>query len=116
MIRLLADESVSGVIIRQLRRRLISIDLLTAHDAGLRTADDESVLEWAAEQGRVVITADRDTMIGYAYARVASGKRMPGLLVAGQKLPVGLVVEDLLTIAGASEPSEWESQVVHLPL
>jgi predicted nuclease of predicted toxin-antitoxin system len=39
------------------------LDLVRVQEVGLRTADDPDILEWAAAQGRVLVTRDRDTMI-----------------------------------------------------
>jgi hypothetical protein len=74
------------------------------------------VLEWAALDGRLVVAADKRTMIGFAYARVESGLRMPGLIIGGQHLTIGLMVRDLLYMIECSEPEDWDGQVIYLPL
>lgn len=116
MLRLLADASFSGDITRGLLLRSPSLDLVRVQDIGLRTAADPIILERAAGDGRVVLTQDLNTMIGYAYERVRLGQGMPGLFVVGQDVSIGQVIEDILILAECSEEGEWEGQVVHLPL
>lgn len=116
MIRFLADENFNGDIIRALRRRLPSIDLLTAADANLLATPDPAILEWAAVNGRIVVTSDAETMIGFAYARIASGLAMPGLFYSHQDAPASRVMFDLLLIANCSEQEEWANRVLHLPM
>ena len=81
MLRLLADASLHGDITRGLLQRQPNLDFVRAQDRGLRTAADQVILEQAAHEGRVVVTQDLDTMIGYAYTRVRLGQPMPGLFV-----------------------------------
>ena len=55
MLRLAADENFNGNIVRGLRRRSPDLDIIRVQDVGLLGADDASVLEWAAKEGRVVV-------------------------------------------------------------
>jgi hypothetical protein len=41
---------------------------------------------------------------------------MPGVIVLRSDMTIGQVIEDLLTVAGASLEGEWKDQVVYLPL
>jgi hypothetical protein len=116
MLPLAADESLHGDIVRGLRRRLPGIDLVTAHEAGLGGADDPTVLEWAAASGRVLVTQDENTMVGFAWGRVRAGHFMPGVLVRGRGVTVGQAIEDLLVIAQAGTAEDFRDQVVFLPL
>jgi len=109
------DESVHGDITRGLLRRRPDLDLLRAHDAGLAGADDPTLLESAAAAGRVVLTSDVSTLVGYAYDRVRAGHQMPGVFVVRQGTDVGRAIEDLLLAAEAGLEGEWEGQVRYLP-
>jgi hypothetical protein len=60
-------------------RARVSVDVARVQDVGLSGAADPDVLAPAAGEGRVVVTHDANTMA--AYARVAAGARMPGLVV-----------------------------------
>lgn len=81
MLPLAADEDLHGAIIRGLRRREPTIDLLRVVDVHPPGTPDPVVLEWAATSGRIVITQDESTMVGYAWDRVRAGLPMPGVIV-----------------------------------
>jgi hypothetical protein len=97
-------------------RRLPDLDLVRVQDVSLAGAGDPVILEWAAGEGRVLLTHDVKTMEALAYERVGQGLPMPGVFVASQSLPVGLVIEELVTLAECSREGEWEGRVIHLPL
>lgn len=80
MLRLASDADVNGDIIRGLRRRLPEIDLVRAQEALPEGTPDLDVLAWAAAENRILITNDRNTMVGFAYQRVAKAEPVPGLI------------------------------------
>ena len=116
MIRLAADENLNYNIVRGVLRRNPEVDIIRVQDAGLSGAEDPAVLEWAAQEGRVLLTHDVATMTRYAYERVHEGKPMPGVFEVGRIVPAGLAIEEILLIAECSLESEWEGQVRYLPL
>ena len=116
MLRLAADENFNNNIVRGLLRRRPDADLVRIQDVGLSRADDPTVLEWAAEQGRVVVSHDVSTLRKHAYERVAAGLRMPGVFEVPNTLSIGRAIDDLLLIIECSLESEWEGQVRYLPL
>jgi predicted nuclease of predicted toxin-antitoxin system len=79
MIGLAFDENFNHDILRGMLRRNAGLDAVRLQDAGLSGQDDPTVLEWAAQQSRVLISYDVSTITAYAYARVAAGKTMPGV-------------------------------------
>jgi hypothetical protein len=83
---------------------------------GLSGAEDPIILDWAAREGRVLLTHDVSTVPPFAYQRIETGQTMPGVIVVRESLPVGRVIDDLLFIVECSEPGEWESQVRYLPM
>ena len=93
MLRLASDADVHGGIIRGLRRRLPEIDLVRAQDALSEGTPDPEVLAWAAAQGRVQITNDRNTVVGFAYQRVAAGELMPGLIATTNEQSIGSAID-----------------------
>ena len=88
MLRLLSDECFEGKVVRGLRRRRPSLDLVRVQDVGLRGMNDPGVLAWAATENRILLTHDRQTVPGFAYARVLGGEPMPGVFVINDKTPV----------------------------
>lgn len=116
MLRLLADENFNGRILRALQRQIPDLDVIRVQDTPLYRADDPSVLAWAAEAGRIVLTHDIATLVGYALQRVHAGQAMPGVVVMRSDAQVGRVAEDLQILIETSQPEELEGQVVFLPL
>jgi hypothetical protein len=112
MLLLVADENFNHDIVRGLLRKKTDLDIVRVQDVGLRGAEDPVILEWAANEDRLVLTHDAATMADYAYERVTRGLRMP----VADDLPLGQVIEDLLLLAEYSNKGEWESQVIYLPL
>jgi hypothetical protein len=116
MIPLAIDENFNNDVLRGLVRRNPRLDVVRVQDAGLSSLDDEAVLQWAAEQGRVLVTHDVSTITAHAYARAIAGQRMPGVFEVPRSVAVAVAIEDLLLIAECSLPGEWEGQVRYLPL
>jgi len=114
--RFLADENFKTAIVVGLRRMVPGVDIVRVQDVGLRTTDDPVILEWAARDGRILLTHDIRTIPNFANRRVSSGLPMPGVFVAHVAVPVGVVVGDLTVIASASDAAEWTNQVAYLPL
>ena len=82
---------------------------------GIRGATDPVVLEWAASEGRVLLTHDVTTMGTAAYERIAAGMAMPGVFFVGWRYPTGRAIDALELLVGASIDGEWENQVRYLP-
>ena len=112
----LADENFDNRILEGLLLRKPNIDAVTVRDVGLHGRKDPIVLEWAAQQGRIVLTHDVSTMTAYAYERIRSGQRMPGVFEVGQKEAIGPIIEDILLIDECSLEGEWENKIRYLPL
>ncbi len=74
------------------------------------------MLEWAAGEGRVLLTHDVNTLAAFAYERVAQGLPMPGGFEVPLKVPVGVAIEEIVLLAECSLDGEWEGQVNYLPL
>lgn len=116
MLALAADENFNNDIVRGLLRREPDLNIVRLQDVGLSGADDPAVLEWAAQEGRVLLTHDASTITYYAYERTRAGKPMPGVFEVSRDIPVGQVIEDILLLAEYSLEGEWEGQVRYLPL
>jgi len=110
----LADENFNNDIVRGLLRRKTDLDIVRVQDVGLSGADDPTILEWAAREGRVLFTHDVSTITHYAYERVSAGKAMPGVFEVSRELSLGAVIEDILLLAECGLEGEWEGQVRYL--
>lgn len=117
MLRLASDADVSGGVIRGLLRRRADLDLVRAQDQLPNGPPDPKVLEWAAAQNPVLISNDRQTMIGYARKRIAAGESMPGLISTTGEQSIGSTIHDILLIAECLSEADIQADgIVFLPL
>ncbi len=116
MLQFLADENFNNDIVRGILRRNPEFDIVRVQDIRLSGADDPTVLEWAAQENRILLTHDVRTITRYAYERVVSDQKMPGVFEISRSTPISTVIEDILLIAECSLENEWEGQVRYLPL
>ncbi len=101
---------------RGVLRQSPGVEIVRVQDVGLSGVDDPTVLAWAAQENRIVLTHDVATMISFAYERIQAGQSMPGLFEVSRRVPVGLAIEEIILIAECSLEGEWEGQVRFLPL
>lgn len=115
MLKLLVDENFDNTIVRGLFRRNPMLDMVRVQDVGLSGKDDLTVLEWAAQEGRILLTHDVATITCYAYDRVKQGQPMPGVIEISTDAPIRRVIEDVLVLVECSQEGELEGQVQYLP-
>lgn len=116
MLRFAADENFNMHIVSGVLRRVPDADIVRVQDAGLEGVDDPVVLEWAAREGRVLLTHDANTLTAFAYERIAQGLSMPGVFEVSLKVPIVVAIQEILLLAECSLEGEWEGQVNYLPL
>ena len=46
---------------------MADVDIVRVQDVGLAGSPDPAILAWAASEGRVLLTHDRETVPGFAY-------------------------------------------------
>ncbi len=95
MLRLVSDENFDGRITRGLLHRRPSLDLVRVQDVGLMQTLDAGILEWAAQEGRQLLTHDISTVRPAVQERLDHGKKGTGdsaeawsLFLGGQCLPL----------------------------
>ncbi len=115
-IRFLADENFDHKTLTGIKRREPNLDIVAVQEVGLREVDDVQILEWAAEEDRIVVTHDVSTFADFAYERVAASRPMPGVIEIPESVPRSVIIDELILIAGASESADWQNRVVYLPL
>ena len=114
--RFAADENFDGTLLSQLLRRFPTLDIVRVQDTEMYQSPDSAMLEWAANEGRIVLSHDEHTLIHDAYARVKDGLAMPGVVIIPGQHDIGSVLEDLELAIVASKPDEFNNRVVHIPL
>jgi hypothetical protein len=128
VLKLLTDEHIDRDLVRGLLARQPDLDVVRVQEVGLLGADDRDILAWAAgeqppgvsgaapAEPRVLVTHHRNTVPGFAYDRVRAGRPMTGVVVVGDRLPLGRMIDELLVVAVCSEESELRDQVVYVPM
>jgi uncharacterized protein (DUF433 family) len=114
--RFLADENFDNDILRGVLSKSADFDYIRVQDTEIYQGDDLTVLAWAASEQRILLTHDAKTMPQPAYDRVAANLPMPGVFVVDDQAPIGVIIDELLAIIGASTAAEWESIVWYLPM
>lgn len=110
-----ADENFNNNVLRGVRRRRPDLDVVRVQDVLLGGTPDPAVLEWAATEGRVLLTHDAATMRDFAEDRLVAGLFMPGVIVLSTTTPIGQAIEELVLMIGASLDTEWDGQIRYLP-
>lgn len=114
--RFLADENFDNRIIRGLLRRESGLDIVRVQDVGLYGLDDPTVLAWAADTKRILLSHDQRTIPAYAYARLVESQEVAGVIIVPDDMSLGLAIEEILLIVDCTSAQEWINQVQRLPL
>jgi predicted nuclease of predicted toxin-antitoxin system len=115
MLKLIADENFDNNILRGLRRRDPTLDIVRVQDVGLQGKSDPDILEWAAQENCLLLTHDIRTIPSFVNDRLIEGKSMPGVVEVNRQAQMGIVIEDILLMVFTSREGEWEGQIVYLP-
>ncbi|MEW6128039.1 MAG: DUF5615 family PIN-like protein [Acidobacteriota bacterium] len=116
MLQLLIDQDFDHDILRGLSRRVLNLDVITAHQVGLSNASDLELLEYAASENRLLLTHDLKTMPEHAATRLAENQPMTGIIVVPRSLTINQAIDELEIIALCSETAEWHKRICILPL
>ena len=76
---------------------------------------DPQVLDRADSLGRVLVTHDVSTMPRW-FQQCVEQRRSAGLVLVPEKLSIRDAIEEILLIWHVTEPEEWLSQMLRLPL
>jgi hypothetical protein len=108
------DVHVDHAIAAQLRFR--GVDVLTAQEDGTKQLSDDRLLERATQLGRPMVTQDiRFKAMAEDWQR--QNHPFCGLIFGHpHQVSIGQFVRDLELVAKATEPLDWVSAVLRLPL
>ena len=116
MLKLVSDENFDGDILRGLYRRCPELDVVRVQDIGLDATPDPDILAWAAVEGRILLTHDRDTMTDFAYNRVRAGQVMPGVFLVSGAMALGQAIDEILLATECLTAEECSNFVRFFPL
>lgn len=109
-----ADNDLRKAIVRGAVRRQPELSFRSAQTARLDGVPDSEVLALAAQEGRILVSHDFQTM-PRNFRQFTQRRRSPGVLLIRQDLPVGEAVESLLLIWEVSERDEWQDRLCLVP-
>ncbi len=113
--RFLADHDLSDHFIEGVLRREPAVIFMRARERGCERLPDNQILEQAASEQLTVVSHDVNTMSAAAYARIAMGQLMTGLLLVPQNASVADSIESLVLIWAVCEADELVDRVQFLP-
>lgn len=97
-------------------RRNPDLDIVRLRDVRLAPAADPIVLQWAAGEGRVLLTHHHATLVGFAYDRVARGEPMSGVIAVDERHQIGPAIDDVLLLLECTLDDEWGGRVFFVPV
>ena len=109
-----ADNDLRKAIVRGAVRREPRMNFRSAQAARLDGIPDPEVLAFAADEGRILVSHDFQTMPEH-FRRFTQRRRSAGVLLVRQDLPLGEAIETLLLIWEASEAYEWVNRLCLVP-
>ena len=92
------------------------MDFLYANEANLVGVPDPEVLALAAEQDRILVSHDFQTMPRHFGDFLQARGSSPGVLLVPQYLPIGDAIEELVLIWAATDAEEWKDRILRIPL
>ena len=116
-VRFQTDADFDRRIVRATLRREPAIDLQLAASrggAGLRGIPDAQVLAVAAQEGRMLLSHDHQTLPRH-FGEFITAQASPGVIIMPQRMLISVAVEWIITIWAASEAEEWVIQILILP-
>ncbi len=97
-----------------LKRREPSIDFRTAREAALAGLDDPMVLGMAADEGRLLVSHDVNTMPEH-FARFIETRTSSGVILISQQLSYRDAIDGLLRVWLSTEAEDWQNMLSFLP-
>ena len=89
---------------------------MSVRDVGLAGSPDLVLLKWAANNQRIILTHDVNTMVPHANQLVAEGEPMVGVIFVPEQLEIGRAINDLEMVLECSTESEMRDRIEYLPL
>ena len=118
MRRYLLDEHIPPIYRTQLLYHEPSLTILTIGDEGApaRSTPDPEILRWCERNHFNLITNNRRSMPQHLDDHLAAGHHVPGIFTINLNVSIGLIIEEIILIAGASHEDEYLDQIVYVPL
>ncbi|MBX9680119.1 MAG: DUF5615 family PIN-like protein [Gemmataceae bacterium] len=116
MMPILADHNFNDAIVQGLQRAWPTVDVVRAIEVGLDAVPDVVLPEWAASQGRVVLTHDRRSMILAINALGSQIKPVPRVVIVRTDITIGSAMEDIRILLECGMPEDWPQRYRFIPI
>lgn len=118
MRRYLLDEHIPPIYQTQLLYHEPSLTVLTIGNEGapVRSTKDPEILKWCEKHDFSLVTNNRKSIPQHLVDHLAAGHHVPGIFTINLDVSIGLIIEQLILIAGASYEDEYIDQIVYVPL
>ena len=110
-IRFFTDEDVYGGVAPALRKA--GFDAVSSPESGRLGESDESQLDWAASQGRALVTFNVAHFTAMHVTWVQQGKPHAGIIVSAQR-PIGDLIRRLIRLGNALDEIAMKSRLEFL--
>jgi len=110
-----ADENFNGKLLKALLDQIPTLDIIRVQDTEMYKASDPDLLEWTAQENRILLTHDVNTITKYAYERIHNGQYMSGVIEVRMTMTIGELAEQLYILILASEPDEFHNLIRFIP-
>lgn len=113
-IRYLLDENMVPDYKAQLLRQRPQLVVWSVGDSGAppRGTLDPDILRWCEDNNFILVTNNRKSMPDH----LDSGRHMPGIITLNEAMGIGQIIDELVLIALASDESEYQDQIIYLPV
>ena len=118
MCRYLIDENLSPEYRAQLLNRAPLLKVLAIGDIGApaRSTSDPDILNWCEKNDFILVTRDPNTIPKHLNDHIASGNHVPGVFMIKPNVSMGVIIDQLVLVAGASDKDEYIDQIIYIPL
>jgi hypothetical protein len=113
-IKFQADADLHFPIVTGVKLREPAIDFKTALEAGLPGVPDPIVLGIAADDGRLLVTHDVNTMPSH-FSRFIQTRTSPGVVMVPQSMSYHEAIEGLHRLWDTTEAEQWENVCFFVP-
>ncbi len=107
-IKLLADEHIPKDVINRLK--IWDIDIKSVKETGLMGSPDMEILDYAKEDGRIVLTADQKD-----FPRLAKSIDHPGVIVITKRMSIKELLRETMKVLDTMGPEDIEDTVQYIP-
>jgi hypothetical protein len=77
--------------------------------------NDSALLVWAEQADRMLVTADKETMIAELGDHLAAGRHSPGVFLIRRRSHLRDLVAFLTLVAGDDGEGQWRDRIIFIP-